>query len=280
MSLLYLYLLRLVAFPLLIISMLPLAATAAPEPHVVARAYILIDGASHRVLLEKNADERLQPASLTKMMTAYVVLDALRKGAIQWQQPVRVEASDLAHIGGDEASMHLRAGEVITVQELFTGLIVVSANDAAMVLARTVGGSIQAFLTAMNDAARELGLHSSHFATPSGVTTADHYSTARDLALLSVHLTESFPAYLAFSTQRNFTRGSFSKHNKNRLLAEDPSVDGLKTGHTAKAGYCVAATAKRNVGHQTRRVFAVVLGAPSNDGRFIAGKALIDYGFQ
>lgn len=275
-----LYLLRLAAFPFLIISMLSPAATAAPAPHVAARSYILLDGASHRVLLEKNADERLQPASLTKMMTAYVVLDALRKGAIQWHQPVLVEAGDLAHIGGDEATMHLRAGEIATVQELFTGLVVVSANDAAMVLARTVASSVPEFLAEMNDAAGRLGLHSSHFATPSGITTADHYSTARDLALLSVHLTESFPAYLAFSAQREFTRGSFSKHNKNRLLTQDPSVDGLKTGHTAKAGYCIAATAKRNVGHQARRVFAVVLGAPSNDGRFIAGKALIDYGFQ
>jgi len=255
-------------------------AEAAQAPQITARSYILVDGNSHRVLLEKNADERLQPASLTKMMTAYVVLDALKRGTIKWEQLVRVEAGDVAHVAGDEASMRLQAGQVISIQDLLSGLIVVSANDAALVLARTVAGSHEAFLTMMNDHAQRLWLNSSHFATPSGVTTQGHYSTARDIAQLSIRLTEDFPVYLAFSAQRDFSYGSFRKHNKNRML-DDPTVDGLKTGHTAKAGYCLAATAKRTVGgRKTRRVFAIVLGAPSNDGRFMAGKTLIDYSFH
>ena len=125
---------------------LPLPATAAQAPQIAARSYILLDSGSHRVMLEKNADERLQPASLTKMMTAYVVLDALKASTIKWEQLVRVEASDLAHVGGDEATMRLQAGQIISIQDLLTGLIVVSANDAAMVLARTVAGSEDAFL--------------------------------------------------------------------------------------------------------------------------------------
>ena len=260
---------------------LPLPATAAQAPQIAARSYILLDSGSHRVMLEKNADERLQPASLTKMMTAYVVLDALKASTIKWEQLVRVEASDLAHVGGDEATMRLQAGQIISIQDLLTGLIVVSANDAAMVLARTVAGSEDAFLGKMNDYANRLGLSASHFATPSGITTPNHYSTARDIAHLSVRLTEDFPVYLAFSAQRDFSYGSFTRHNKTRLL-DDPTIDGLKTGHTAKAGYCLAVTAKRSVakGKAMRRVFAVVLGAPSNDGRFVAGRQLIDYGFH
>lgn len=178
--------------------------------------------------------------------------------------------------------MGLRSGQVVSVQDLLSGLIVASANDAAMVLARTVAGTHDAFLARMNAYAHKLGLNSSHFSTPSGITTPSHYSTARDIALLSQRLTEDFPVYLAFSSQQEFSYGSFMKRNKNRLLSEDASVDGLKTGHTATAGYCLAVTAKRPTsdGKRSRRVFAVVLGAPSNDGRFVAGKALLDYGFH
>ncbi|KAF7963691.1 hypothetical protein AWV80_06775 [Cupriavidus sp. UYMU48A] len=178
-------------------------------------------------MLEKNADERLQPASLTKLITAYIVLDALKSGSIKWDQLVRVEATDLAHVADDEASMRLRVGQVISVKELLTGLVVVSANDAAMVLAHTIAGSEGAFLAKMNDYAHHLSLRASHFATPSGITTQNHYTTARDIAELSLRLTEDFPIYLAFSAQREFSYGSFTKRNKNRLLI-DPTIDGLK----------------------------------------------------
>lgn len=256
--------------------------SAVEPPHIAARSYIVLDGNSHRVLLEKNADERLQPASLTKLMTAYIVLDALRKRSIRWEQLVSVRSADVALVAGDEATMHLKSGQIVSVQDLLTGLIVISANDAAMVLARTVSGSPEAFLTQMNEYARRLELNSSHFATPSGVTTEHHYSTAHDIAALSMRLTEDFPVYLAFSSQREFRYGGIVKHNKNRLLGEDPSVDGLKTGHTAKAGYCLAATSERTMGadHEVKRIFAIVLGASTNDGRFTSAKQLINFAFQ
>lgn len=247
---------------------------------ISAKSYILVDQDSRHVLIEHDADARVQPASLTKMMTAYVAFEALKNGNITWEQLVEVQDEDVQPIGLDEARMNLKAGQVIRVQDLIGGLIVISANDAAMVLARIVGGSLDGFERKMNATALRLGMSSSHFATPSGVTTAGHYSTARDLATLSTHLVKDFPVYLSFSAQHDFRFGKLTKPNKNRLLREDSAVDGLKTGHTEKAGYCLAVTAVTgNIGYDKteRRIFAVVLGAPSNNDRFADAKVLINY---
>lgn len=257
------------------------AASAAGLPKIPAPSYILVDGESGQVLAQKAENERRQPASLTKLMTAYVVWDALRKGTIRWDEMVPVTASDVDQVADDEAQMHLEAGRAVSVQDLVTGLIVASANDAAVVLAKRVGGSLTGFESLMNRQAQQLGMRDSHFATPSGISTPGHYSTARDLATLSMRLTADFPVYYSFSSQQQFAYGSFKKRNKNRLLGEDPSVDGLKTGHTEMAGWCIVATAKRQQRdpRMSRRVFAVVLGAPTAPDRFAAAKELLQYAY-
>ena len=155
-----------------------------------------------------------------------------------------VSRSDIDGIGNDEARMHLTPGQLVSVRELVRGLIVASANDAALVLAKRVGIS-RRFQQLMNQTAISLGMTRTRFTTPSGITTLGNYSTARDLAILSIHLTEDFPEYYAYSSAQNFAFGAFHKRNKNWLLSMDPSVDGLKTGHTREAGFCIGATAKR-----------------------------------
>ncbi|PRG98930.1 D-alanyl-D-alanine carboxypeptidase family protein [Burkholderia gladioli] len=243
-----------------------------------AAAWLVVDGESGRVLGEHDADAERQPASLTKLMTAYVVLDALRRGALRLDETLRVDGADLADLGQDEARMYLVAGRSVTVEDLVGGLIVASANDAAMVLARRVGGSRAGFEQRMNDTARRLGMTHTHYTTPSGITTPGNHSTARDLATLARRLTADFPVYYRYSARQQFVHGSFHKRNKNWLLGSAPGVDGLKTGHTQAAGYCIVATARRRQAAppMARRVFAVVLGAPSASARIDAGRRLLD----
>ncbi|MEZ2311896.1 D-alanyl-D-alanine carboxypeptidase family protein [Paraburkholderia sp. RCC_158] len=253
-----------------------------PPLKLKAVSWLLVDGESGQTLTEHNADARRQPASLTKLMTAYVVLDALKRGLVRWDEMVTVGQADVSDVGGDEAKMYLHPGQRLPVKPLVQGLIAASANDAALVLAERIGGSLGGFEMLMNAKARELGLEQTHFSTPSGITTPGNYSTARDLSILAVRLTKEFPEYYAFSSEEHFSFGKFKKRNKNWLLSQDPSVDGMKTGHTEAAGYCIVATAKRK---QTsppmmRRVFAIVLGAPTAPARLTGARSLLDYGFS
>lgn len=235
-------------------------ATASGQPSVEIQAvsWIVVDGESGEILGEHDADAERQPASLTKLMTAYVVLGALKRGSLQWDEEVTVNRSDIGGIENDEARMYLMPGQQVSVKELVRGLIVASANDAALVLAKRVGRTSAGFEQLMNQTAMSLGMTRTRFTTPSGITTLGNYSTARDLAILSIHLTEYFPEYYAYPPAQNFASGAFHKRNKNWLLSMDPSVDGLKTGHTREAGFCIAATAKRKQVDppMTRRVFA------------------------
>ncbi|WP_259674895.1 D-alanyl-D-alanine carboxypeptidase family protein, partial [Burkholderia pseudomallei] len=222
-----------------------------------------------------------EPASLTKLMTAYVAFDALERAALRWDDTVTVAADDIASVGRDEARMYLTPGQRVRVRDLMRGLIVASANDAALVLAKRIGGSPAGFATMMNDTARRLGMRDSHFVSPSGITTPDHYSTAHDLSILAQRLNRDFPAFYTFSSQRHFAYGAFAKTNKNRLLGADPSVDGMKTGHTNAAGWCMVVTAKRPVGgaRARHRVIAVLLGEPTEKQRLADARALLDQGF-
>ncbi|ASL45466.1 D-alanyl-D-alanine carboxypeptidase DacA [Burkholderia sp. AD24] len=254
---------------------------AAPPNGIQAESWLVIDGESGQVLAEHNADAHREPASLTKLMTAYLVFDALKQGTLSWDEKVRISADDIASVHSDEAQMYLMAGQQVSVRDLVRGLIVASANDAALVLAKRLGGSLAGFEQMMNSKARELGMHDSHFASPSGVTTPNHYSTARDLSTLALRLTKDFPEYYSFSSQQHFAYGHFEKRNKNALLGIDPSVDGLKTGHTIAAGFCIVATAKRHQSNppMNRRVFAVLLGAPTAKQRISGAHILLEYGF-
>lgn len=243
---------------------------------------MIIDGESGQALLEHNADAERQPASLTKLMTAYIVLDALKRGTLRWDETVLVSAADISDVGNDEAQMYLVPGQRVQIKDLVQGLIVASANDAAHVLAQRVGGTRPNFEQEMNKTARRLGMTHTHYSTPSGITTPGNYSTARDLATLAIRLTKNFPEYYSYSSVQNFAYGKFHKRNKNWLLGMDPSVDGLKTGHTQAAGYCIVATAKRKQMDppMTRRVFAVVLGAPTAQERISSAEQLLNYAFS
>ncbi|MEM5370183.1 D-alanyl-D-alanine carboxypeptidase family protein [Paraburkholderia azotifigens] len=258
------------------------SAAALPRHDIHAASWMLVDGESGQVLVEHNADAERQPASLTKLMTAYIALGALKRGSVRWDEKVAVDAADIGEVGGDEARMHLVPGQQVPARDLVQGLIAASANDAALVLARRVGGSPAGFEQLMNDTARKLGMAHTHFSTPSGITTPGNYSTARDLSTLALRLTKDFPEYYTFSSEQHFAYGKFEKRNKNWLLAKDSSVDGMKTGHTQAAGYCIVATAKRK---QTsppmmRRVFAVILGAPTANDRITGAGSLLNYAFS
>lgn len=259
------------------------AAEAAPAPpNIPAASWLVVDGESGQILTEHNADAERQPASLTKLMTAYVVLRALRNGTLNRDEKVTVGASDVAEVGNDEARMYLVPGQRVAVRNLVQGLIVASANDAALVLAERVGGSLSGFEQRMNETARQIGMQHTRFTTPSGITTPGNHSTARDLSTLALRLTRDFPEYYGYSSEQHFSYGKFEKRNKNWLLGMDPSVDGLKTGHTAAAGYCIVATARRpqEAPAMKRRVFAVVLGAPTAAARISGAARLLNYAFS
>lgn len=258
------------------------SSVSAETPDLRAVSWMVVDGGSGQILVSHNADAERQPASLTKLMTAYIVLGALKKGTLRWDENVTVDGGLVSAVGSDEAKMYLVPGQSISVRELVHGLIAASANDAALVLAQRVGGSLVGFEQLMNESARELGMQHTHYTTPSGITTPGNYSTARDLSTIALKITNDFPEYYTFSADQHFEYGSFRKRNKNWLLGKDPSVDGMKTGHTQAAGYCIVATARRKQVSppMMRRVFAVVLGAPTAPDRIAGAANLLNYAFS
>ncbi|MFM0303569.1 D-alanyl-D-alanine carboxypeptidase [Paraburkholderia sediminicola] len=257
------------------------SAAAQPPSNIQASSWIAVDGESGQTLVEYNADTERQPASLTKLMTAYIVFDALKRGTMRWDEKLLVNAADIDQIGNDEAKMYLVPGQQVPVKKLVEGLIAASANDAALVLAERVGGSLAGFEQLMNSTARRLGMDHTHYSTPSGITTPGNYSTVRDLSTLALRITRDFPEYYVFSSEQHFAYGSFQKRNKNWLLGNDISVDGMKTGRTQAAGYCIVATAMRQQlsPPMKRRVFAILLGAPTASDRIVGAGSLLNYGF-
>ncbi|HEX7081769.1 MAG TPA: D-alanyl-D-alanine carboxypeptidase family protein [Gammaproteobacteria bacterium] len=249
------------------------ASGVASPPSVPAEAYLLVDHVTGSVLAEANADRPLPPASLTKLMTAYVVFDALRNGRIAPDD--RVLVSEKAwRTGGSR--MFIEVGTEVAVADLLHGLIVQSGNDAAVALAEHVAGSEEAFVAMMNERAAALGMASTTFRNATGLPAAGHLTTARDLAVLARALVDDFPEYHSLYAEREFTYNGIRQYNRNRLLRRDPSVDGLKTGYTSRAGYCIVVTAAR----EGRRLVAVVLGADSSRARRSAAQSLLDYGFS
>jgi D-alanyl-D-alanine carboxypeptidase (penicillin-binding protein 5/6) len=225
------------------------------------------------VLAQQNADERLPMASLTKLMTAYVVFSALKAGQLTLNTPVPI--SDAAwRTGGSR--MFLDPGTQVPVIDLLKGMIVESGNDATVALAQRVGGTRAGFVQMMNQYAQRLGLKSTHYVDVDGLPDPNHYTTARDLATLTVDLIRDFPQYYFIFKIKTFTRDHLTQRNRVSLLWTDPSVDGLKTGHTEAAGYCLIASAQRN----GMRLVSVVLHAPSWNGRLAASESLLNYGFN
>jgi serine-type D-Ala-D-Ala carboxypeptidase (penicillin-binding protein 5/6) len=251
------------------------AQAAAPIPSPPAldvHAYILVDQFSGRILAQSHADERAEPASLTKLMTAYVVFTALSEGRLKLTDLVTISQ----HAWRAEGSRtFVQVGTQIPVDILLKGMIVQSGNDATVALAEKVGGTEAAFAQMMNEYARRLGMTSSHFVNSDGLPSPDHYSSAHDIATLSSALIREFPQYYPLFSLREFMWNNIRQGNRNTLLGKDPSVDGLKTGHTDSAGFCLASSANRN----GMRLISVVMGAPTEKAREDASAALLNYGY-
>ena len=246
------------------------AVTLAP---LASKSYLLVDMLSMQVLAAKNPEERVEPASLTKLMTAYVVFDALRQKRIALAQPVTISEKAWRAPG---SRMFLDPGNSVSIEELLHGMIVQSGNDASIALAEGVAGTEEAFVDQMNREAARLGLRNSNFVNATGLPHRQQYSTASDLTLLSAAIIREFPQYFPMYRLREFRYNNITQYNRNRLLGRDPYVDGLKTGYTESAGFCMIATAQRN----ERRLIAVVIDAGSEGGRAAEAQRLLNYGFE
>ena len=250
----------------------PAAAPVPAPPAVTARAYILVDHFSGRVLAAERADDRAEPASLTKLMTAYVVFRALQEGRLKLTDEVTISE----HAWRAEGSRtFVQVGTQIPVDILIKGMIVQSGNDATIALAERVGGTEAAFAQMMNEYARRLGMKGSNFENSDGLPAPNHYTTARDMATLANALIREFPQYYPLFSLREFQWNNIRQGNRNTLLGKDPSVDGLKTGHPDSAGYCLATSALRS----GMRLVSVVMGSPSEKARADASAALLSYGY-
>ncbi len=260
---------------LALVLALPLAALAdaPPPPPIAARAWLLLDYASGQAIVAHNAGDRVEPASLTKLMTAYLTFDALKKKSIASDQSVTI--SQRAWKSGG-SRMFVEPRRPVTVDELLRGMIVQSGNDATVALAELVGGSEDVFAQMMNREAQRLGLKDTQFTNASGWPDPKHYSTARDLAALAAALIRDFPDYYTLYAAKEYRYNNITQQNRNRLLWLDPNVDGVKTGYTEAAGYCLIASAKRG----PRRLLSVVVGTNSDSARAQESQKLLNYGFQ
>ncbi len=242
-------------------------------PMIGAKSYILMDHQTGTVIADSNPDERNDPASITKLMTAYVVYKTLAEGTLQLTDEVLISEKAWRAIG---SRMFVEVGKRVKVDDLLQGLIVQSGNDASIALAEHIAGSEEAFVGMMNIEAARLGLVSSHFMNVTGLTHDQHFMTARDIATLSSAIIRDFPDQYTRYSQKEYTYNGITQHNRNTLLWRDPSVDGLKTGHTDAAKYCLTSSAERD----GMRLVTVVLGASSADARATHSQALLNYGFR
>ena len=261
-------------------------AQAPRAPEIAARAYLLIDVTAGQTLASQEADTPIEPASLTKLMTAYLVFDALKARKIDLKQTLPVSERAWKMPG---SRMLIDPKMQVPVEDLIQGMVVQSGNDATVALAEGVGGDVGRFVARMNEQAKILGLKSTTYKNPEGLTEAGHTTTARDLATLAMRLMADFPEYMAFYAVKKYRypgTPASNDSNRNLLLFRDPSVDGLKTGHTQAAGFCLIATARRDfpnlgVGAQAgpRRLLAIVLGAASENARANEAQKLLNWGY-
>ena len=250
--------------------------TAAPlpaPPQLAAKSYLLFDHTSGKVLASKEPDLRIEPASLTKMMTAYIVSEELERGSVTLDEPVMVSAEAQAMPG---SRMFIEAGTLVPLADLLRGLVIQSGNDASVALAEHIAASEAGFVDMMNRTAESLSMTATHFANASGLPDPEHYTTANDLALIASAIIREHPDVYALYSEREFTYNDITQKNRNTLLWRDDSVDGMKTGHTEAAGYCLVASALRD----DMRLIAVVLGATSDKSRIAESQRLLNYGFR
>jgi D-alanyl-D-alanine carboxypeptidase (penicillin-binding protein 5/6) len=258
---------------LLTLCTLHAATISAPaKPDVQAKAFLLLDHNSGQVMAESNADGRIEPASLTKMMTAYVISMEIAGGRIKLQDSVRISEKAWRQEG---SRMFVDVNTFVSVDELLKGLIIQSGNDAAVALAEHLAGSEEAFAALMNRQAQRLGMKGTHFVNSTGLPDPNHYSTARDLALLASAIIRDDPAHYSWYAVREYTYNKIKQPNRNLLLWRDPTVDGIKTGHTESAGYCLVASSKRG----EMRLISVVIGTSSEESRAKESQKLLGFGF-
>ena len=260
------------------VAELGLAQSAEPlpvpaPPGLAAKSYLLVDYHTGRVIAEKNSSMRLEPASLTKMMTAYIVSYQLKQNAITADELVPVSKRAHSAIG---SRTFLEPGSQVTVRDLMYGLVVQSGNDASIALAEHVGGSEEGFVTMMNEMARRLGMTDTHFANSTGLPYPDHYSTAQDMAKLATAVIRDHPDHYKLYSIEEYEYNGIKQKNRNTLLLHDPSVDGIKTGHTEAAGYCLVSSAKRG----NMRLISVLMGARSEQQRSTESLRALNYGFR
>jgi D-alanyl-D-alanine carboxypeptidase (penicillin-binding protein 5/6) len=275
---------RTLSVTLILALLLPLAVLAqAPPPPVGmptpaapqlgAKSYILVDYDSGEVIVSHQADEQLDMASITKLMTSYVVFQELAGGKVSLDDTVTI-SENAWRTGGSR--MFLEPGMEVTIEQLIHGVVVQSGNDASVALAEHLGGTEASFAGIMNYYAEQLGMTRTQFVNATGLPDPNHYSTAHDIALLSKALIRDFPEYYRWYSEKEFTFNNIRQHNRNNLLWRDPAVDGLKTGHTEAAGYCLAASAKRD----GMRLISVVMGSASEQSRASESQSLLNYGFR
>lgn len=244
-----------------------------PAPPIAARSFLLLDHHSQQTLAGKTPDERIEPASLTKLMTAYLTFAALKQKQIQLTQNVPVSERAWKAEG---SRMFIQPNRAVTVEELMRGMIVQSGNDACIALAELIADSEETFAQKMNAQAQQLGMKNSNFMNSTGLPNPQHYSTAQDLALLAIAIIRDFPEYHPLYAMKEYRYNNITQANRNRLLWSDPTVDGMKTGYTENAGYCLITSAKRG----ERRLLSVVLGTASEGARATESQKLLNYGFQ
>jgi len=253
---------------------LPKAAQAAvPEPVLKVKSWLLMDSGSGQILSSGNPDKRIEPASLTKIMTSYVVFSRVRKNLVKLEDKVLI-SKKAWRTGGSR--MFVKVNTRVSLAELLRGLIIQSGNDAAVAMAEYVAGTERGFAELMNLEAARLGMKNTHFVNSTGLPDPKHYTTAHDLAILSAALIHDFPEHYAWYKEKEFTYNKITQKNRNLLLWRDPAVDGIKTGHTKSAGYCLIASAQ----HQQMRLIAVVIGAKSSRHRASVAQALLRYGYS
>jgi len=261
-----------------LLSAVSASALPLPDPpKLPAKSYLLYDYDSGQALAAKDADLRIGPASLTKVMLAYVTFDELRQGRVKPTDEVLVsEKAWRQGMDSKESRMFIEVGKRVTVEDLLHGIVIQSGNDASVALAEHLGGTEETFADLMNRYARQLGMTRTHFANATGVPAPEQYTTARDMALLARAMIRDFPQRYALFKEREFVFNKIRQPNRNRLLWRDPAVDGLKTGHTEEAGYHLVASAIRD----GRRLITVVMGSESENARAEQSLALLNYGFR
>ena len=258
----------------LIFSTWSQAATPVPKaPSVGAKGYLVEDFLSGQAVAEKNADQPLEPASITKLMSAFVIFSEIRNGSLALSDKVRISEKAWRTQG---SRMFVEVNTQVSVADLLKGMIIQSGNDATVALAEQVAGTEASFATLMNTYAQQLGLTRSHFVNSTGLPDKEHYTTARDIVRVARALIAEFPEYYQWYSEKQFTYNEITQYNRNKLLWRDESVDGLKTGHTDSAGYCLVTSAERD----GMRLISVVLGTKSEEARADASQSLLNYGFR